>query len=113
MNRKGISALIWIIVGLIVVFAIYYAWPQISGAAIMGVSCIDSDSKNDIYVRGDLIFTDTKGRVFDDIYTDKCTADGLKVEQRYCTQKNGNYYVEKEVYLCPSNKCVDGACKLE
>ena len=90
----------------------YFAWPRISGAAIMGVACADSDPGNDPFVKGTLVFTNEDGNVIEELFDDSCTPTKQQVEQRYCVLKETGYRVYKQVDTC-LHGCIDGVCKQE
>lgn len=104
------KAVLIVLILAVALVAGYYSWPEISGKVIAGVSCVDNDPENDIYVKGGLVFTNMDGQVFDDIFDDSCTPTGQQVEQRYCKTRDGRYYVSKQVDTC-LNECINGTCK--
>jgi hypothetical protein len=73
-------------------------------------TCVDSDPNNDIYKKGNVVFTTADGRTTTEY--DRCTDDYKEVIEKKC---NKPPFVKDEaiaygqVFTCP-NGCQDGAC---
>jgi len=103
MNKKLIF---WIIAIIILLIIGYFVYATLTGRAIAGTglaslkaSCIDSDSGQDIFVKG-VVSKGTNSN------TDICTSVTI-LKEYYCFQNS----IKSKGYTCPSGyKCSNGAC---
>ena len=71
----------------------------LTGNAVVG-SCFDSDSEEDIYIKGYAEYRSKK-------LEDTCSRDGIRLQQAYC--KSSVKVTMTQSFQCPYG-CADGAC---